>query len=191
MVTGTADGTGRLLIVNADDVRRECSAQLDRLEAAGLQLTHLDAHQHLHLWPSVAGVTVDLAVERGIPAIRLTRAHGWSPTSAGVRALSARLHQRARAAGLAITDDARGLEGAGHLSEPHLIQTVDDLGAGGARTAELGTHPGTADDPDRARYRWGYEWPAELDALCSPAARQAVERHGFTLGSYADLVGAA
>jgi predicted glycoside hydrolase/deacetylase ChbG (UPF0249 family) len=67
-VTGTADGTGRLLIVNADDVRRECSAQLDRLEAAGLQLTHLDAHQHLHLWPSVAGVTVDLAVERGIPA---------------------------------------------------------------------------------------------------------------------------
>jgi len=27
----------------------------------------------------------------------------------------------------------------------------------------------------------------ELAALCSPAARQAVERNGFTLGTYADL----
>jgi predicted glycoside hydrolase/deacetylase ChbG (UPF0249 family) len=179
-VTGTADGTGRLLIVNADDFGL----------TAGICSGILRAQQD-GIVTSTTAIAVGLAVERGIPAIRLTRAHGWSPTSAGVRALSARLHQRVRAAGLAVTDDARGLEGAGHLSEPHLIRTVDDLGAGGARTAEIGTHPGTADDPDRARYRWGYEWPAELEALCSPAARQAVERHGFTLGSYADLVGAA
>lgn len=173
--------------VDADDVRRECVAQLDLLQSAGLQLTHLDAHQHLHLWPSVAGVTIDLAVERGIPAIRLTRAHGWAPTSLGVRTLSARLGRRARGAGLVVTDDARGLEGAGHLREPRLVRAIDELGGGGAATVELGTHPGTADDPDRVRYRWGYEWADELAALCSPAARQAVERNGFTLGTYADL----
>jgi len=48
-------------------------------------------------------------------------------------------------------------------------------------------HPGPAVDPDRHRYRWGYEWGVELDALCSPEARAAVADAGFELATYRDL----
>ena len=67
------------------------------------------------------------------------------------------------------------------------MRTIDRLGAHGAQSVELGIHPGEHDDADLARYEWGYRWGDELDALVSPEARDAVERNGFTLGSYAAL----
>ena len=50
--------------------------------------------------------------------------------------------------------------------------------------------PASDGDPDLARYEWGYQWGDELDALVSDAARAAVDRNGFTLGSYAALTAA-
>ncbi len=55
---------------------------------------------------------------------------------------------------------------------------------------ELSGHPGRDVDPDRHRYEWDYRWGAELDALCAPVVRTAIARHGFTLGTYRDLVAA-
>ena len=42
--------------VDPDDVRREFAAQVEALRSNGLTLTHLDTHQNLHLWPSIARV---------------------------------------------------------------------------------------------------------------------------------------
>jgi predicted glycoside hydrolase/deacetylase ChbG (UPF0249 family) len=174
--------------VDPDDLRRECAAQLDVLYDAGVRPTHVDAHQNLHLWPSVAAVVLDLARERDIPAVRLTRTRRWTPTSLGVRALSTRLERRVRRAGLTVPAASMGLDEAGHLDVDRLVASIAELDVTGATSAELATHPGEAVDPDRDRYRWGYTWPAELEALCSPAARTAVQRSGFTLGSFADLL---
>ncbi len=170
--------------VDPDDLRREFTAQFDVLESAGVQVTHVDAHQNLHLWPSVAGVVLELATARGVRAMRLTRTSSWNATSGGVRALSARLARRARAAGVAVPAASTGLDEAGHLTEARLVDAVAWLGRTGAATAELACHPGEFHDPDRVRYEWGYWWPDELEALCSPAARDAVARAGFTLTSF-------
>jgi len=59
--------------IDPDDVRRELSAQLDRVLGVGVPVTHVDTHQHTHLWPAVGAVVTGLAVERGIAAVRLPR----------------------------------------------------------------------------------------------------------------------
>ena len=61
------------------------------------------------------------------------------------------------------------------------------LAAHGKNAVELTVHPGEGDDEDRSRYKWGYKWENELSALVGPVARDAVERAGFTLGTYANL----
>ena len=58
-----------------------------------------------------------------------------------------------------------------------------------AASAELVTHPGGPDDPDRARYAWGYRWDDELAALTSGTVGHAVKEYGFVLGTFADLAG--
>ena len=53
---------------------------------------------------------------------------------------------------------------------------------------EINTHPGEAGDPDLARFDWGYRWPDELAMLLAPRSRDLVQRSGFRLGSFKDLV---
>ena len=173
--------------VNPDDVRREFTAQLARLQGAGLRITHIDSHQHLHMWPMVGRVVVDLAVRNGIGALRVTRSAARSAVGVTIRRLAAGLVRMADAAGLRYAAVATGLDEAGTLEGPRLTAAITRLGATGALTAELGAHPGEPSDPDLARYQWGYRWDGELAALTSPEARAAVERAGFRLGHFGDL----
>ena len=119
--------------------------------------------------------------------MRIIRSAARSPVGLTVSVLGRRFERRATAAGFRWPATATGLDEAGTLADGRLVGAVERLGASGASTAELATHPGEAGDPDLDRYEWGYQWPGELAALCSPAAKDAVARHGFRLGTYADL----
>lgn len=173
--------------VDPADVHRELTAQVERITGAGLRVTHVDTHQHVHLWPPLGAVVLEVATAAGIGAVRIIRSTARSPIGATVRRLGRRFERHATAAGFRWPASATGLDEAGALAGHRLVGAIDRLGAAGAPSAELATHPGHADDPDLDRYRWGYRWAEELAALTSPAAREAVDRHGFRLGTYADL----
>jgi len=175
--------------VDVADLRRELNAQLDAVGEAlpGRTLTHIDTHQHLHLWPPLGALVIDLARQRAIPAVRVTRSAGRGGRALVVNRLARRFDTRAIASGLRTTDAFAGFDEGGTLATDRLVRTIDRLGGSGAQSVEVGTHPGEHDDDDLTRYEWGYRWSDELDALLSPEARAAVERNGFTLGSYAAL----
>ncbi len=40
--------------VNADEIQREALAQIQKLQAAGINVTHVDTHKHTHVLPQVA-----------------------------------------------------------------------------------------------------------------------------------------
>jgi predicted glycoside hydrolase/deacetylase ChbG (UPF0249 family) len=178
--------TGR---IDADDVRREFDAQIGVLRSCGLTVTHLDTHQNLHLWPSIARVTVELACTRRIPAIRVTRSAGLSPIALGVRYFAARLEARARHAMVQFPEASAGFDEAGRLDLGLLRAALDRFAKRGVESAELVCHPSQAADAELAALGWDYHGHAELDALTSRDARAAVERAGFRLGTFADLDG--
>lgn len=174
--------------LDPEDVRRELRAQLDRIAGAGLALTHLDTHQHVHLWPGVARVVVELAVERGVPVVRLPRSRGLGPTRVGVGLLSGRLRRRVAAAGLQGTGDYAGLDEAGALDDAAFGRALGRLASGGAETAEVNCHPGEAGDPELGRFAWGYRWADETAALTDPRTVDRVAAAGFRLGGFRELV---
>jgi predicted glycoside hydrolase/deacetylase ChbG (UPF0249 family) len=174
--------------VDPGDVRRELGAQLQRALAAGIRVTHLDSHQHVHLWPMVAGVVCDLAVEHAIPLVRLPRAHRRGPVGIGVNVLTRRLSGRLRAAGL-VTCDYAGLDEAGAMDEQALLRAVRVLAArrvGTCRPAEINLHPGLP-DADCERFDWGYRWADEVEAACSPRVRTGIDAYGYRVSSFAEL----
>lgn len=177
---------GRL---DPDDVRREFRAQITRVLEDGVRVTHLDSHQHLHLWPAIGRVVADLAREFSIPVVRLPRSHRLGPTGLGVNALAARLRRRLDRAGLAHGSDFAGLDEAGAL-DGALPSAVALLRRGRPGVAEINTHPGEAGDPDVGRFAWGYRWEHELAALTAPATAALVRDAGFRLVSWADVAAA-
>jgi predicted glycoside hydrolase/deacetylase ChbG (UPF0249 family) len=173
--------------VDPDDLRREFAAQLEQIEAIGRPLTHIDTHQHLHLWSSVAAVVLELAVEHGIPAVRIPRRSEAGLQSAGVNRLAGRLETRAAAHHVGFPQATAGFDQSGQLDDIALHEALAALASARVTSAELLTHPGEAVDPARDRYRWGYRWAEELAAVSGPQARHEVDRLGFVLGTYADL----
>jgi predicted glycoside hydrolase/deacetylase ChbG (UPF0249 family) len=57
--------------VSLDEIERELTAQIERLLDAGVALTHLDAHKHVHAYPPVFAIVARLAVRFGIAAVRV------------------------------------------------------------------------------------------------------------------------
>jgi predicted glycoside hydrolase/deacetylase ChbG (UPF0249 family) len=177
--------------IDPADLRREFTAQVERIRGAGLEPAHVDTHQHLHLWPSVGEVVLDVAAAAGITAIRIIRSAERGPVGVTVRRLGRRLEHRAAARGVRFPATATGLDEAGTLDRVRLDRAIDRLAAGAGASAELATHPGEPDDPDLRRYEWGYVWDRELAALTDPAVRRRIDAAGFRLGTYADLGSAA
>ncbi|TFV66975.1 UNVERIFIED_ORG: ChbG/HpnK family deacetylase [Bacillus sp. AZ43] len=177
--------------IDPGDVAREFAAQLERVRGIGVPVTHLDTHQHTHLWPAVAGVVVELARAHGIGCVRLPASRRRGPVGTGVRLLAGRLHRRLAATGLATTDGYAGLDEAGRLDETRFAAALHALTGEGAGTAEINTHPGEAGEAELARFDWGgYRWGDELAMLTAPSTRALVDRLGWRLGSFADVAGA-
>jgi predicted glycoside hydrolase/deacetylase ChbG (UPF0249 family) len=173
--------------VDPSDLRREFTAQLEAVLELGVPIGHLDAHQHLHLWPPVGAVVLDLARRFSIPAVRVPHYRGLVPLALAVTVLARRLAARAGRMGLRYPHDGTGIEVAGRLDHERLVAMLGRLSRRGAQAVELTVHPGEPDDPDRARYHWGYSWPDELAALTTVDAREMVTRLGFRLATYAEI----
>src|SRR5437867_196481 len=57
--------------VSLAEVELELTAQIERLRSAGVRLTHLDAHKHVHAYPPVFAIVARLAARCGIPVVRV------------------------------------------------------------------------------------------------------------------------
>jgi chitin disaccharide deacetylase len=184
--------------VRREEVERELGRQVARLRDGGLRLTHLDSHQHLHVLPGVLECVLRLAAEHAIPFVRLPADPdlGWAatPRRAALRALG-RLAGRARRrlpGAVSALDCVLGLRHAGHLTGRRLRAAVlagagAGIGSGELVCHELVCHPGDGDAALAARYRWGYRWERERDALCDPELPAWLSAQGVELTSFSRL----
>ncbi len=176
-------------------VERELAAQIDRIRMAGIQPSHLDSHQHLHVLPGIGGIVLDLAQRFSIRAIRIPAEPvafvGATPATVGrlvgrggLTLLATLFRQQAAAAGIRTTDHFFGMLAGGQLTESAILAILRRLPPG---DAELMTHPGFADESLAAAYPWGYQWEAERLALAAPAVRQLLAERQIRLISFREL----
>lgn len=174
--------------IDPDDVRRELEAQIDRISGVGIDVTHLDLHQHLQLWPSVATVVIDLARARSIPYVRVPRSASAAPVGLGVGRLADQLAASLDRADIGHNDGFLGLDEAGTWTGARLRRA---LGSASGSVVEVNLHPGPHRDPERHRYAWSYRWADELAALLDPRTARAVTDAGFTVRAPAAAVSTA
>lgn len=170
---------GRLV---ADEIAAECAAQLHRLRATGVAISHADSHRHVHTLPVVAraiapvldGLPLRYPVERSMPAGH--RLHGGVKRWLISAALDSASHAEPP---LARADFFAGitLQGAPRFAE-RLARLVEELQPG---TTELMVHPGYADAALRAVDRFTKRREEELVTLTSPELRRQLHRRGVTL----------
>ncbi len=179
------------------DVEAELEAQLSRIVAAGIKPLHIDAHKHTHLLPPVLNAIVRVARRYGIRFIRrpfdlpLGAVSPYVPfakkrTAQGISLLRARFRRILESNGYLATDHFAGFQITGRFEAPRLASLLSQLPDG---STELMTHPGFCRaDLEAARTRLKQSRELELEALCSPEVKEAMERNGIHLASYRQLL---
>lgn len=166
-------------------IEKEVKAQFDLLEKAGIQPAHVDGHHHLHMHPAVFAVICRTAARRGVSWIRIPR----EPVSLALRqggrfgrSLAEWLvfsvldvfHRRdAQSAGLRTADRVFGLAFTGRLDEQCLLSIIGK----DCPIFEVFSHPDLSTAAGRR----------ELQALVSPAVREAIALKGISLTGYRQL----
>jgi predicted glycoside hydrolase/deacetylase ChbG (UPF0249 family) len=145
---------------DAAAVEAECRDQLAAFrELTGRDPTHLDSHQHTHMSEPVASIAASLAAELEVPL---------------------------RARGIRYEGGFYGQTGKGEaypagIVPEHLVELIEVLPPG---WTELGCHPGIGTDMQSS---YASEREQEVQALCDPRVRAALEREEIKLRSFAQL----
>ncbi len=189
---------GRL---DPDEITAEATAQLRKLQAAGLTVSHLDTHKHTHLFPSVLKPLLAAAKACGVRAVRnpfapvaplalahlVKRPRLWTRYSElqFLRRYADDFRRMASEAGMTTTDGTLGIVVTGKL-DPALFQAI--IGSIPEGTWEFVCHPGYVDAAlHGVKTRLRESRRIEFDLLTSTAARKAIEARGIELISYWEL----
>jgi len=166
-------------------VAEELDAQLVRIETAGLTVTHVDSHQHLHIFPVLTTRVIDLARRHRVPFVRVPFTSGRGLTAMAVNYFCRRLERACRSAGIRTTTFL-GFESSGRMDHRRLTDTLATVAHDG--DYELMVHPGHADEHTRYKYgHWNWSWDDEAAVLEQLPAM--AERHAIELVSFSDLLG--
>ena len=168
--------------VNLEEVRRELAAQLQKIEATGIPISHVDSHQHMHTLPGIIDIVLDLAARAGIRAVRTPRTPLFAGAFGGLGQLVGRLGLstlarlaacKAHRRGLLTPDNFAGIVAGGAVSEGELLHLIAHLPQG---TTEVMMHPGMKNDVLQEDSGWQHDFEAELAAILSPRVGEALRK---------------
>jgi predicted glycoside hydrolase/deacetylase ChbG (UPF0249 family) len=189
--------TGRL---HPDEIAAESEAQIRRLQASGIRVSHLDTHKHAHTLPPVLCPLLEAARRCGVPAIRnpfeLHRSFSlWDflreprirrrYAAVGLlRRFAAEFRRLTAQFGILTTDGAFGVVATGCLDERRLRYILGQVPKG---TWELVCHPAYLDQDLLARssLRTG---EGERAALTSGRIRDCIREYGIELTTFEALL---
>ena len=157
------------------ELRAEIEAQFAAFAATGLTLHHADAHKHMHLHPTVAGMMIEVGRKYGLKRLRIpaeppdVMATCGEKVGFGDRALYAWTRLlRFQARGLEVPDQVFGIKWSGHMTRDRIGKLLPHLPEG--RT-EIYTHPATTRDDALVKLMPDYDHVGEFEALLAGSER--------------------
>jgi hopanoid biosynthesis associated protein HpnK len=179
-------------------LRREVAAQFAAFRASGLDLDHVNAHNHMHLHPTL--LSAILAELRGtenvgvrLPREPRTAFDDTAPAGARAAAFLERgimapwlglMERRLKRQGLKYNNWIMGLAATGKVDEETLLQFVDTLPEG---VIEVYCHPATRGPGAVASQLSGYGNEGEFAALVSRRVRQRLVEKNLRVGGFSDI----
>jgi predicted glycoside hydrolase/deacetylase ChbG (UPF0249 family) len=184
------------------EIEAETTAQIRKIQSAGISVSHIDSHKHTHLFAAVLRPVLRAALACGVQAVRnpfgprkplksselLARPSLWVRYAEVrlLRTLSGKFRDAARRQGMVTPDGTLGIVVTGALDEK-LFRAIAAIIPEG--TWEFVCHPGYNDaDLQQANTRLSDSRETELRLLTMPEAKRLLEDQGIALISYRELI---
>jgi predicted glycoside hydrolase/deacetylase ChbG (UPF0249 family) len=187
--------------LDPEEISIEATAQIRKIQSAGITVSHFDTHKHTQLFPKVLRPLLRAANACGVKAVRnpfgprlplrsselLARPGLWTRCLELrlLQTFAGRFREAVRREGFITPDGTLGIEVTGTLDEQLFLAIARSIPEG---TWEFVCHPGYNDaELQRSNTRLRESREMELHALTLPAAHQMLGQEGIELISYRDL----
>jgi len=187
--------------VREAEIAAEIEAQIRKVQATGVLVTHVDSHKHTHIFPAIFKPLLAVAHDCGVRAVRnpfgplktlayahlMRRPKLWTRyTEVGIlRRFALEFKKQVAAHGMATPDGSFGVVVTGALTQNLFDAVVGCIPEG---TWEFVCHPGYNDaDMEKIRTRLRSSRDVELQILTSDATKTTLRRHGIELISYKNI----
>jgi hopanoid biosynthesis associated protein HpnK len=191
--------------MESDEIAAEASAQIRKLQAAGIAVSHIDTHKHTHLFPKILRPLLRAAKACGVRAVRnpfgprlplrssrlLRRPGLWARyLEVGVlQPFCGKFREAVDREGFVAPNGTLGTVVTGALDESLFHAIARSVPEG---TWEFVCHPGYNDEDLQAgKTRLRASREMELQVLTLPAAHEVLRQEGIELISYRDLTPAS
>ena len=173
----------------------ECEAQIAKAMSLGLNITHLDSHQHLHTLPGVTQICLELMQKYHIHRMRypgeafcFTGGYAGGMfrriAKCGLTACAMLARHRAKCYNIVMPEHFFGMLAGGHMEERYFLNILRALPEG---TSEIMVHPGCDAAVLGRVYDWQYHWEDELASVTSEKAMRYLKAQGIELISFKEL----
>ncbi len=183
--------------LNEDQIAEEVTAQIRKLQAAGIRVSHVDTHKHTHIFPIALRGILRASQACGVRAIRnpfeplvFAISGNWRrQLQIGIlRRYRSKFRDELARAGMVTPDGCVGIIATGGLTPKLFQMLLRNLPEG---TWEFVSHPGYNDSElDSVVTRLRDSREMELEILTAPGMKRFLENVGIQLISYDDLTAA-
>ena len=181
--------------VKKAELEAELRAQLERALSCGVNITHIDSHQHTHVLPGINSLVLKLSNEYNIIRVRIPKEGylftGGFQTSvgrligrSGLSFCADMAALRADSLGLRHPQHFYGMLAGGHLNAQLIANILRQLPEG---VSEIMTHPGLDSAALGKAFSWQYHWREELDAYLDAGNKALLRELGIEPVSFAAL----
>lgn len=176
------------------EVYAEWDAQIQKIMNTGLPVTHMDGHQHMHMWPHFYPIARDLAKKYHISCMRvpdedvlfgMKDGHiiRWAAKN-GLSLLSRMHRPDLKKNHIRTNDHFFGMLYGGHLSPERFAKFILQTKPG---ITEIMCHPSADTRAMEDTFHWGYHGEDELAGLLADINRELIAKKQISLISYRDV----
>lgn len=180
--------------ISLSEVYAEWDAQIQKIMNTGLPVTHMDGHQHMHMWPHFYPIARDLAKKYHISCMRvpdedvlfgMKDGHiiRWAAKN-GLSLLSRMHRSDLKKNHIRTNDHFFGMFYGGHLSPERFAKFILQTRPG---ITEIMCHPSADTRAMEDTFHWGYHGEDELAGLLADINRELIEKKQISLISYRDV----
>ena len=207
-VASLVDGEGRFLPnyvafakrlytggIKSSELEAELRAQIERALGSGLNITHIDSHQHTHVLPGMNGLVRMLCNEYNIKRERIPK-EGYTFSGGFAAGIGRKIGRcglsfcadlargSADKEGIRHPDYFFGMLAGGHLNARLVGNIIRSLPQG---VSEIMTHPGLDTATLAKLYDWQYTWETELASYLSESNKELLKKYNVQLANFGDL----
>lgn len=180
--------------INQNEIFIEWSAQIEKIQATGISVSHLDSHQHLHVLPGLSELVLKVAKKYSISAVRIPK-EPFSFFATGPLApmrilardgLTLCAHKAFNHwhSSLSSPEHFFGMLAGGQMTLERWKKLIPLLPEG---SSEVMVHPGANNLELGSSFSWHYQWQEELAALQSEELQEWLTRYSVRLINYRNL----